>query len=405
MGIRDRIRKGSYRGIEFDTISIGRQRVKKNTEHQYANSVRRYIEERGVQNQDFTVTLSIFGNDDYFDKRDNLRQALETEGEGVLILPLEGEFNVKCTEVSDSQNISESLGRCDFTCTFKVVSENEKNGNPISINNSRISMANNVKSMRNRLADIVGNSVLFSNATNYANGLNKYTNLATTITRLASSATNGKSLSSLVRNFSQGLSILLGKPVLLGSAVNAIFNRFEEVFDVANVLFSSSENLFAFGRTDRLAVSPNTPELIEYNTNTEVCNAQVLLTAIGFASNAFAEMEFDNDEELEQYRQILTEQFNAIEQSEFMQNPDIEGVPEISYYLKEIRNNLADVIKQKKATVPKLVTIDTNNDSVTTIAYKYYDSVDNTEGLINLNNIQNPKSIYGDMRIYNNVRQ
>ena len=133
MSIYERIRKGSYRGAEFDIINVGRTRVKKNTEHQYANSVRRYIEERGVQNQDFTVTLSIFGsNEDYFEKRDALRTALEAEGEGVLVLPIEGEFNVKCTEFSDSQNLLETLGRCDFTCTFKVVSENEKAGNPVA---------------------------------------------------------------------------------------------------------------------------------------------------------------------------------------------------------------------------------------------------------------------------------
>ena len=75
MTLQTRVRKGSFRGVQFDTISIGRKRVKKNTEHQYANSVRRYIEERGVQNADFTVTLSIFGKDDYFDKRDALRTA------------------------------------------------------------------------------------------------------------------------------------------------------------------------------------------------------------------------------------------------------------------------------------------------------------------------------------------
>lgn len=403
MTIQERVRKGSYKGVQFDTISFDRKRVKKNTEHQYANSVRRYIEERGVQNQDFTVTLSIFGTDDYFDKRDGLRNALESEGVGVLVLPLEGEFNVKCTDVSDSQNLLENLGRCDFTCTFKVVSENEKAGNPVAIKNSKITLANNVKSMRSKLASIVNNNVVYSNALNYANGLNKYTSFARKMSSLASSATSGSGLSSLAGNFLNGLSVLLGTPNLLGSAVNSVFNNFEAVFDVANTLFSSSETLFAFGDTDQLPVSPNTPQQVENVKNSQVSNAQVQLSAVGIASNAFAQMDFDNEEELEQYREKLTEEYNKIEQSDFLKNPEIDGVVEISYYIKEIRNNLADIIKEKKASTPKIVTVKPKRESVSMVAYKYYDSTDNIEGLIKLNNIQNPKSVEGDMRIYSDV--
>lgn len=403
MGIYDRVRKGSYKGVQFDTISIGRTRVKKNTEHQYANSVRRYIEERGVQNQDFTVTLSIFGEDDYFDKRDGLRSVLESEGEGVLVLPIEGEFNVKCTEVSDNQNLLDSLGRCDFTCTFKVVSENEKAGNPISIKNSKISLANSVKAIKEKIAKIVNENVAFTNALNYAKGISKFTNLVQKFSSIASYATNGDGLSSILVNFSDSLPVLIGNPQYIGSAINKIFNEFESVFDDAKVLFSSSETLFAFGDTDLLPVSPNTPEQVENTKNSQVLNAQVQLSAVCIASNAFAQIEFDNDEELEQYREKLTEQFNKIEQSECLQNPDYDEVAEVIYLIKEIRNDLVGVIKEKKATTPKLVTINANKESVTMLAYRYYDSTENIEGIINLNNIQNPKCLVGEMRIYSNV--
>lgn len=403
MGIYERVRKGSYKGVQFDTISIGRTRVKKNTEHQYANSVRRYIEERGVQNQDFTVTLSIFGEDDYFDKRDGLRSVLESEGEGVLVLPIEGEFNVKCTEVSDNQNLLDSLGRCDFTCTFKVVSENEKAGNPISIKNSKISLANKVKEIKENITSIVNKNVAFTNALNYAKGITKFSDLIQKVSAVASYATNGDGLSSILVNFTDSLPVLFGSPQFIGSAINSIFNEFESVFDDAKVLFSSSETLFAFGDTDLLPVSPKTPEQVENTKNSQVLNAQVQLSAVCMASNSFAQMEFDNQDELEQYRTILTEQFNKIEQSDFLKNPDYDEIVEIIYLIKEIRNDLVGVIKEKKATTPKLVTINANRESVTMIAYKYYDSIENIEGIINLNNIQNPKCLVGDMRIYSNV--
>ena len=403
MSIYERIRKGSYRGAEFDIINVGRTRVKKNTEHQYANSVRRYIEERGVQNQDFTVTLSVFGsNEDYFEKRDALRTALEAEGEGVLVLPIEGEFNVKCTEFSDSQNILETLGRCDFTCTFKVVSENEKAGNPVAIKNGKISLANNVKSLRSRIASVVNNNVVISNALSYSSSLTKYTGFARRMAGLATGATNGAGLGSIISNFSDAMATLLGNPVLLGSAVNSVFNQFEAVFDVANVLFSSLETLFAFGDTDKKSVSLNTPQKIEMAKNQQVGNAQVQMNAVGIASNAFAQMEFENEQELQEKADILTAQLDKIEQSDFMKNPEIEGVADIAYYLKEMRNDLADVIAEKQADVPKITQIRPKEASVSMIAYRLYDNLDKTEGLIALNDILNPKSIEGDMKVYSN---
>lgn len=403
MSIYERLRKGSYRGAEFDVISIGRTRVKKNTEHQYANSVRRYIEERGVQNQDFTVTLSVFGSgEDYFEKRDALRTALEAEGEGVLVLPIEGEFNVKCTECSDSQNILETLGRCDFSATFKVCSENEKAGNPVAIKNGQISLANNVKGLRSRIASIVNNNVLITNALSYNNSFSKYTNFARRMAGLATGATSGAGLGSIISNFSDALSVLLGSPLLLGSAVNSIFNQFETVFDVASVLFSSSETLFAFGDTDKKSVSLNTPQKIEIDRNQQIENAQIDMSAVGIASNAFAQMEFDNEEDLQEKADIITAQLDRIEQSDFMKNSDIEGVSDIAYYLKQIRNDLSDVIAEKQADVPKIAEVRPREASVSMIAYRLYDSLDNTDGLIALNGILNPKSIEGTIKAYSN---
>lgn len=406
MSTEERIRQGSYKGVPFDTFSVDRGKVKKNTEHQFANSSRRYIEERGVQEPDYNVTLSIFGEGaEYFEKRDGLRSALESEGEGVLVLPMEGEFNVKCTSVSDKQNIVESLGRCDFVCTFKVISENEKAGNPIQVTNSKITLANNVANLRSNIANIVNNNIVISSAFNYSKSLSKYTNFAQRMARLASNTLSGSnSLNGIIGKFSDGLSLLLGEPILLGSAVNAVFNEFEKVFDVASILFSSSEALFAFGDTDT-KVSPNTPTKAELDKNQQISNAQIQIEAVGIASNAVGQMEFTNEEELEKTENKIIAQLDKIENSDFMKNSDIDGVADLSYILKELRNNISDVFEEKRNTTPKIVDINTIGESVSLLSYKYYGSMDNVESLIELNNIQNPKAIKGIMRAYSNVGQ
>ena len=52
--------------------------------------------------------------------------------------------------------------------------------------------------------------------------------------------------------------------------------------------------------------------------------------------------------------------------------------------------------------MPKITQIRPKEASVTMIAYRLYDNLDKTEGLIALNDILNPKSIEGDMKVYSN---
>ena len=152
------------------------------------------------------------------------------------------------------------------------------------------------------------------------------------------------------------------------------------------------------------SVPLNTPARIERVQNAQAEITQIQLSALGIACNAFAQMSFDNEDELEQTRQVLTAQFNKLENSDFMKNADIDGVYEISENLKDMRNDFADVIAEKKAIVPKLTNYNnTKSDSVSMVAYRLYNSLENVDGLIDLNGIQNPKSLEGTMRVYTNV--
>ena len=403
MTLLENYRQGSFRGVPFDTFTINRTRVKKNTEHQFANSNRRYIEERGVQEPDFSITMSIFGNsDDYINKRDQLRKALETEGKGLLILPYEGEFNVKCVEFSDTQNIIESSGRCDFNANFKVISENETSGNPVAVKNAKISMSNRVKSLRATVANMVNKNMNITNATNYSKGLSKLNTFANQMVNIANKAGNGN-FSNLVSNFITSIPSFLGGNVsILGSAISTLFYTFESVVDTANNLLSSSETLFAYGDTD-VPVSPNTPQRAEQITNEQVLNTQIQVSALGIASNAFANNEFSNEEDLKIAQEKIENQIEKILNSEAMKNTDIQGIEDVKYYLKLLQVDFSDVVAEKELITPKLKEIQVRNESVSLIAYKYYGNVDRVDELIELNNISNPKNVNGTMRIFTNV--
>lgn len=399
MSLLERYRKGSYRGVEFDTFSIGKKKEKKYTVHNYSNSSRRYIEERGVPEADFSVTMSIFGNDDFIEKRDALRKALEEEGEGLLVLPLEGEFNVKCVGYSDSQNIIDNLGRCDFDATFLVCSANENEGNPVQVKNSKISLANTTKSLRQTVANMVNNNMIISNATSYSKTLNKLNNFVSKMTVIANTVGNS-SFSDLLKNFSSSIPSFLGGNIsILGSGISTLFYTFESACNTAEVLLSSSESLFTYGDTD-VSVSPNTPQRYEQVKNKQCLDTQIKVGSVCTASNAFASNDFSNEEDLKQAKEKIEKQINSILSSDAFNNSDIEGIEDVKYYLKTLQVDFADVVEEKELTTPKIKTISVRNESVSLLAYKYYNSLDNVDGLIELNNIQNPKNVTGEMRIF-----
>lgn len=400
MSLIENIRKGSYRGVEFDTFSIDRTKNKKITEHNYSNSNRRYIEERGVNEADFSVKMSIFGVDNnYIERRNALRKALETEGEGLLILPLEGEFNVKCVGSSDSQNIIENLGRCDFTASFKVVSENELKGNPVQVKNAKMSLANTAKSLRQTVANMVNNNMVISNASNYSKVLGKLNTFVGNMTTIANRIGNN-SFGNVLKNFATSIPSFLGGNIgILGSAISTLFYTFESAYDTASLLLSSSETLFAYGDTD-VPVSPNTLQRAELVKDQQVLNTQIQVSALGTASNGFADSVFSNEEDLKNAENKIQEQIEKILNSDALNNTDIEGIEDVKYYLKQLQVDFADVVAEKELITPKLKTVDVQRESVSMIAYKYYDSIENTDALIELNNIQNPKSVQGKIRIF-----
>lgn len=402
MSLLESFRKGSFRGVEFDTFTLNRGKKKKYTEHQFANSNRRYIEERGVTEADFSVTMSIFGKDDYISRRDALRKALEEEGEGVLVLPFEGEFNAKCVDYSDSQNIIENLGRCDFTASFKVCSENETSGNPVKVKNAKISLSNTVKSLRETVASMVNNNMIVSNAVSYSKGLNKLNNFAQKMMPIANRIANG-SFSSMLSNFTTSIPSFLGGNVsILGSAISTLFYTFESVYDNAGLLLSSSETLFDYGDTD-IKVSPSTPERAEQAKNEQVLNTQIKVSALGTASNAFANNDFSNEEELKEAERIIEEHIENILKSDAFKNKDIVGINEVQYYIKKLQVDFSDVVAEKTLTTPKLKEIEIKGKSVSLIAYQYYNDMEKVDDLIKLNNIQNPKDVNGKIRIFTDV--
>lgn len=113
---KDRLRKGSFRGVEFFTDASDYDGGKRVQMHEFAGRSIPFTEDLGRKGRVYSVQGYLIGND-VFTLRDEFIRACERDGYGVLVHPYFGLLDVEAGSLRISENIQE--GRIvRFTCDF-----------------------------------------------------------------------------------------------------------------------------------------------------------------------------------------------------------------------------------------------------------------------------------------------
>jgi len=118
---KDDYRQGSFRGIEFKTLSHTFKSGRRNVDHEFPSKEEGNSEDIGKKLPRFTLNLYVLG-DDYFAQRDELIEALDTEGPGELLHPYLGAKRVQVGSYSLTETVAE--GRiARFSVDFTTAGE------------------------------------------------------------------------------------------------------------------------------------------------------------------------------------------------------------------------------------------------------------------------------------------
>jgi len=122
-------KKASFRGALFYIASHETSVGRRNVTHQYPLQDKAYVEDLGLDVDEFSITGYIVQSEsngyDYFTERDTLIKALKKEGSGILIHPFLGEKKVSLV---GKAGISESFaegGIARFSMTFVLADESK----------------------------------------------------------------------------------------------------------------------------------------------------------------------------------------------------------------------------------------------------------------------------------------
>jgi len=117
MAWKDRLRKASFRGVDFqvegDDAAFGR-RIQV---HEYPQRDIPYVEDLGRSAREFNVTAFLIGPD-YMEQRDKLLEAVEKEGPGTLVHPWYGELEVSVRDAVRVKHSRENGGMCEVSLQF-----------------------------------------------------------------------------------------------------------------------------------------------------------------------------------------------------------------------------------------------------------------------------------------------
>lgn len=117
MGWKDRLRKASFRGVEFQVEADDAQFGRRIQVHEYPMRDVPYVEDLGRSAREFNVKAFLIG-DNYMEQRDRLLQAVETEGPGTLVHPWYGELEVSVKDSVRVVHSREHGGMCEVSLAF-----------------------------------------------------------------------------------------------------------------------------------------------------------------------------------------------------------------------------------------------------------------------------------------------
>ena len=100
-------RTGSFRGVEFKTQAHTVTGGRRKQDREFAKRDEGNSEDLGKKLKTFTLELYVIGSD-YFEQRDALEEALDTEGPGELIHPYRGTLQVQAGIYSLTETVAET---------------------------------------------------------------------------------------------------------------------------------------------------------------------------------------------------------------------------------------------------------------------------------------------------------
>lgn len=413
MAYKDRLRKASFRGVEFFLETGDMEGGKRVVMFQFAGRNTPYTESLGRNGHVYSITGYLIG-DNVFALRDEFARACERDGYGVLVHPFYGNLNVECGVLKFSQSIVE--GRIvRFSVEFYEKGEaktpsaaaNKVGKFFTKINSSLTSVKENFAD-KFEVADLP--QYVLESATTVVQTANDV--FLEVFGQLSNPSEYVANIKKSILDFQDNLELLLTNTtdfaddlVDIISSIGSITNSHKNKQEIYNKILNFDSELMVFPETTttRTTQRQNEDALVNLiKTTTYAMAMRDFVSAVNdtFPDDETALQDAQNDiyysfAEIEVRQRELFEGFSDITTSDI--NGDIfHDLNELSSLLFESLPSPDDAESKIKRVVT--YTLPETNHSLV-LAYDLYESPDNEQDLVNRNGVENPNFVLGGQEL------
>lgn len=380
-----RLREARFRGVSFlvknSEINFGQQTVT----HQYPDSDKTTVEYLGLKEDQFELTIYVHGAG-LIEKRNRLKEALKKGADGTLIHPYEGEVNcaVISARVVDADT---KLRVSSFSVVFQKSTPQDF---PEISTNTKPGILNSLNNLLNTVEDSFDNMSNDYSYNSIENGskLNDLTDTFDTALRLTYKLTDRANLANEeILDFKSKISTYASAPSMLKRAFTSLFSTINLIASNNREQTRILKQFYDFGDNDR-EVPETTLERAEKAKNFNIINKAVKANSLGLAYSTASQINFENTEELDEVRQELEDQYEAIKEN--LENEVLQSLQSVRDLTLSYFDNL---------DLNNVITHNTNPTSLILLTYALYGNLDNYQALLDLNNFKDPNFIQGEVKI------
>lgn len=407
------MQEASFRGVPFLFDSSTRDGGRKMVVYEFPNRDKRTVTDLGLLRPSYKLKGTIKdASTNYINNRNALVKALEQEGSGVLVHPMDGSVTVFAKPFTLTENVSE-LGYPVFDMEFVATSD------PIFPTTAdKVSSDQVFTIIDTTIISFIGddtNDGIFQeqwqDLSNDKNAIDSVNNAVNDITQqfydsLSDVGSNIESITEVKQAIDE-ISIpsnLFSATDISSSVVNAfstLFNNVNNARDQASVM--ASFNGFLSGSRSSV-LNNNTSWRVAADINIGLLNQIVGIISYSYNLAASTQLVFDTEFDILDKRNSLNEQFKFIIDNNFYypansysRLPLVTG--ETLSSLQQAKVLTDTYLRQLDNTTDKTETITVTRKSLINLVYGLYGNLDNIDKIVALNNIGDPTNITGEIKV------
>ena len=432
MTILSLLRAGSFKGASFLVVSASTAGGRKQVKHEFPNSSKQSIEDLGFRPRVFsllveTTTDIVDGELDsqtYFNNRNKLMDALESDGAGLLSHPF---FSTDIQAVARPFTVSEDtteLGVSRFSLIFDISNAEDK---PVPDAVALSNINEKVKAVTNQYVLDMEDSLKINNGFNFIEAASRseefFNDVVEAVDKVVVTATDAtdslNEFSSKIIGFQSDIVGLVQVPSDLADAIIGTIQSVRGLYSSAETTLNVYLDLFDIG--DNLAVVfGTTSNRTERRINQSLLTDSVQGIVLAEAYQSAAVREYDTVDDVDEVKVLLEHEFIKLVNAGLPVVSEItaagstadvfpnETLPtnvglsgDLITAISELRIVSTQFLDSKRLTSRDILEVTTNTTPLRRLAFSYYgdDDEDTVNSLIELNNLSDITFADGELKV------